>query len=238
MVKNLPAMRETWVRSLGWENPLEEGRAQRRAPPTARVRVPQDRRPFSFSRSTPHVLFLSPQTADSSTWWTAEGRERSPSEAGYYQEMACLSIQVPQALNCLSVGGRRWATSIPSRRWKILEQIEVCEPSSSSLPGLILSTQPLSIVHRAPDRVRLPTLPPGTPGQWKQTGEMEAISSTEEAGLPLKLVLAARARPITAKSSNRAFVTDTLPSLNCHPLPTASFQRRGSLHPLPLPQSP
>ena len=27
MVKNLPAMQETWVRSLGWEDPLEEGRA-------------------------------------------------------------------------------------------------------------------------------------------------------------------------------------------------------------------
>ena len=26
MVKNLPAMQETWVRSLGWEDPLEEGR--------------------------------------------------------------------------------------------------------------------------------------------------------------------------------------------------------------------
>ena len=26
-VKNPPAMRETWVRSLGWENPLEEGMA-------------------------------------------------------------------------------------------------------------------------------------------------------------------------------------------------------------------
>ena len=25
MVKNLPAMREIWVRSLGWEDPLEEG---------------------------------------------------------------------------------------------------------------------------------------------------------------------------------------------------------------------
>ena len=25
MVKNLPAMQETWVRSLGWEDPLEEG---------------------------------------------------------------------------------------------------------------------------------------------------------------------------------------------------------------------
>ena len=27
MVKNLPAMRETWVRSLGQEDPLEEGMA-------------------------------------------------------------------------------------------------------------------------------------------------------------------------------------------------------------------
>ena len=27
MVKNLPAIQETWVRSLGWEDPLEKGRA-------------------------------------------------------------------------------------------------------------------------------------------------------------------------------------------------------------------
>ena len=26
MVKNLPAMRETWVLSLGWEDPLEKGK--------------------------------------------------------------------------------------------------------------------------------------------------------------------------------------------------------------------
>ena len=26
-VKNLPAMRETWVQPLGWENPLEKGMA-------------------------------------------------------------------------------------------------------------------------------------------------------------------------------------------------------------------
>ena len=25
LVKNLPAMQETWVRSLGWEDPLENG---------------------------------------------------------------------------------------------------------------------------------------------------------------------------------------------------------------------
>ena len=27
LVKNLPAMRETWVRSLSWEDPLEKGNA-------------------------------------------------------------------------------------------------------------------------------------------------------------------------------------------------------------------
>ena len=27
MIENLPAMWETWVRSLGWEDPLEEGTA-------------------------------------------------------------------------------------------------------------------------------------------------------------------------------------------------------------------
>ena len=27
MVKNLPAMQETWVRSLGWKDPLKKGMA-------------------------------------------------------------------------------------------------------------------------------------------------------------------------------------------------------------------
>ena len=27
LVKNLPPMRETWVQSLGWEDPLEKGMA-------------------------------------------------------------------------------------------------------------------------------------------------------------------------------------------------------------------
>ena len=29
LVKNPPALRETWVRSLGWEDPLEKGMATR-----------------------------------------------------------------------------------------------------------------------------------------------------------------------------------------------------------------
>ena len=32
MVKNAPAMRETWVQSLGWEDPLEKGMAAKEAP--------------------------------------------------------------------------------------------------------------------------------------------------------------------------------------------------------------
>ena len=27
LIKNLPAVQDTWVRSLGWEDPLEEGKA-------------------------------------------------------------------------------------------------------------------------------------------------------------------------------------------------------------------
>ena len=37
MVKNLPAMWEAWVQSLGWEDPLEEGMATRSSILTWRI---------------------------------------------------------------------------------------------------------------------------------------------------------------------------------------------------------
>ena len=37
LVKNLPAMRETWVRSLGWEDPLEKGKATHSSIPAWRI---------------------------------------------------------------------------------------------------------------------------------------------------------------------------------------------------------
>ena len=40
VVKNLPAMRETWVRSLGWEDPLEEGTTTHSS--TLAWRIPMD----------------------------------------------------------------------------------------------------------------------------------------------------------------------------------------------------
>ena len=42
MVKNLPAMQETWVRSLDWEDPLEEVMATHSS--ILAWRIPMDRR--------------------------------------------------------------------------------------------------------------------------------------------------------------------------------------------------
>ena len=41
MVKCLPRMRETWVQSLGWEDPLEEGMATHSS--ILAWRIPMDR---------------------------------------------------------------------------------------------------------------------------------------------------------------------------------------------------
>ena len=41
LVKNLPAMQETWVRSLAWEEPLEEGMATHSS--ILAWRIPMDR---------------------------------------------------------------------------------------------------------------------------------------------------------------------------------------------------
>ena len=37
LLKNPPAMRETWVRSLGWEDPLEKGKATLSSIPAWRI---------------------------------------------------------------------------------------------------------------------------------------------------------------------------------------------------------
>ena len=37
MVNNLPLMRETWVQSLGWEEPLEKGKATHSSIPAWRI---------------------------------------------------------------------------------------------------------------------------------------------------------------------------------------------------------
>ena len=51
MVKKPPAMQETWVRSLGWEDPLEEGMATHSS--ILAWRIPMDRGAW---RATVHEI--------------------------------------------------------------------------------------------------------------------------------------------------------------------------------------
>ena len=37
LVKNLPTMQETWIQSLGWEDPLEKGTATHSSIPAWRI---------------------------------------------------------------------------------------------------------------------------------------------------------------------------------------------------------
>ena len=51
MVKNWPAMKKTWVQSLGWEDPLEENMATHSSIPA--WRIPMDRGAW---RAIVHVI--------------------------------------------------------------------------------------------------------------------------------------------------------------------------------------
>ena len=49
LVKNLPAMRETWVQSLGWEDPAEKGKATHSS--TLAWRIPRTLYPWGHKES-------------------------------------------------------------------------------------------------------------------------------------------------------------------------------------------
>ena len=55
MIKNLPPMRETWVRSLGQENPLEKGMATHSS--TLAWRIPWIEKPGGLQTHT-HKFYL------------------------------------------------------------------------------------------------------------------------------------------------------------------------------------
>ena len=71
MIKNLPAMQETWVRSLGWEDPLEEGMAIHSS--ILAWRIPMDRGAW---QATVHGVAKSRTRLSDTTQHTARmGRE-------------------------------------------------------------------------------------------------------------------------------------------------------------------
>ena len=56
-VKNPPAMRETWVRSTGWEDPLEEGMATHSSVVVGTCQSPSPSVPVPASPPGKHVCF-------------------------------------------------------------------------------------------------------------------------------------------------------------------------------------
>ena len=62
VVKNPPAVRESWVRSLGWEDPLEKGKATHSS--ILAWRIPKDRGAW---RATVHGVAESDTTEQIST---------------------------------------------------------------------------------------------------------------------------------------------------------------------------
>ena len=54
MVKNLPTMQETWVQSLGWEDPLRKGRATHSS--ILAWRIPWKKEPGGYSPCDPKEL--------------------------------------------------------------------------------------------------------------------------------------------------------------------------------------
>ena len=78
LVKNPPAMRKTWFRSLGWEDPLEKGRLPT---PVSGLENPMDCRPWGPEESdTTERLSLSlskhNDTVNSRQKWQRHQSER------------------------------------------------------------------------------------------------------------------------------------------------------------------
>ena len=118
LVKNLPVMQETWVQSLGWEDPLEKGTATHssilawRIPWTEEtvglqsVRLQRVRHDFHFHFSlSPVAQTVKNPLAMQETWVWSLGR-KDPLEKGMATHFSILAWRIP------------W-TEEPGRLWSI-----------------------------------------------------------------------------------------------------------------------
>ena len=87
MVKNPPAMRETWVQSLGWEDPLEEGMATHSS--VFAWRIPRSEEPCGL-QSCGHIE-LDTTERPNIAWHSIN---RIPLELGHYADESkeCLYV--------------------------------------------------------------------------------------------------------------------------------------------------
>ena len=108
MVKNLPAVGETWVQSLGWEDPLEEGVATHSS--ILAWRIPMDRGAWWATGSMHHkVLDTTEQLSIASILQEQEGcLDLCHSIASAQESLGPLKWQsVVSGLGFLDLAGRK-----------------------------------------------------------------------------------------------------------------------------------
>ena len=101
MVKHLPAMQETWVRSLGWEDPLEKEMATHSSTLAWKIPWMEETGRLQSMGSLAQRLKCLPAMWE--TWVRSLGREDSPGEGNSNPlQYSCLENPMD--------GGAWWAT--------------------------------------------------------------------------------------------------------------------------------
>ena len=91
LVKNSPAMQETWVRSLGWEDPLEEDMATRSS--ILAWRIPVDREAWW---ATVHGV------TKCQTWLSNKAQHRFDKQGNLYMSLVLSSCNTSRSLHLFS----------------------------------------------------------------------------------------------------------------------------------------
>ena len=123
-VKNLPAMRETWVQSLGWENPLEEDIATHSS--ILAWRIPMDR--GAWQATVPKGLKEVDMTERLSTAHAHTPPFRVHSHAG--GEICCSATRpmAPHGHSC-SLHLLQWSHPLQCPLWGTLYSLPQAPPS-------------------------------------------------------------------------------------------------------------
>ena len=129
LVKNLPAMRETWVRSLGWEDPLEKGRL-----PTPVFQPGEFHGLYSVAESDTTERLSNAGDAGSIPWLG-----RSPGERkGYPRQYSDLE----NSMDCIVHGVTKSRTRLRDFHFHLLSGrlLLISQPCGRSQAGVVSAT--------------------------------------------------------------------------------------------------
>ena len=179
-VKNPPAMWETWVRSLGWEDPLEEGKATHSS--ILAWRIPMDRGLAGYS---PGIFRVGQDRATKHSTAIKRSQWMNSQAAVVNLTMSALTFnrchwQVPlwSAMNKYILQIRSVAQSCPT----------LCNPMNRSTPGLPIHHQlpefTQTHVHRVSDAIQsshpLSSPSPPAPNPSQHQSLFQWVNSSHE----------------------------------------------------------